>query len=112
MYMPYKLCTSLLMILKMKSPFNDSIDNRNGNKKVGLIRAYFVFSFYNVENNENIHLNNGETLEVKWGCYTVKDMEIASSGKVKQDSLKENSELSTSWTQMKEHEMSKRTSHH
>ena len=25
------------------------IDNRNGNKKVGLIRAYFVYSFHNVE---------------------------------------------------------------
>ena len=25
------------------------IDNRNGNEKVGLIRAYFVYSFYNVE---------------------------------------------------------------
>ena len=25
------------------------IDNRNGNKKVGLICAYFVYSFYNVE---------------------------------------------------------------
>ena len=25
------------------------IDNRNGNKKLGLIRAYFVYSFYNVE---------------------------------------------------------------
>ena len=30
------------------------IDNRNGNKKVGLIRAYFVFSFYNVENDERV----------------------------------------------------------
>ena len=28
------------------------IDNRNGNKKVGLIRAYFVYSFYNVEKDE------------------------------------------------------------
>ena len=25
------------------------IDNRNEDKKVGLIRAYFVYSFYNVE---------------------------------------------------------------
>ena len=31
------------------------IDNRNGNKKVGLIRAYFVYSFYNDEKNEKIH---------------------------------------------------------
>ena len=35
------------------------IDNRNGNKKVGLIRAYFVYSFYNVEQDEKIHLKNG-----------------------------------------------------
>ena len=25
------------------------IDNRNGNKKVGLIHAYFVYSFFNVK---------------------------------------------------------------
>ena len=46
------------------------IDNRNGNKKVGLIRAYFVYSFCNVEKDEKIHLKNGETLPVKKGCYT------------------------------------------
>ena len=28
------------------------IDNRNGDKKVGLIRAYFVYSFYNVKKDE------------------------------------------------------------
>ena len=28
------------------------IDNRNGDKKVGLICAYFVYSFYNVEKDE------------------------------------------------------------
>ena len=63
------------------------IDNRFGNKKVGLIRAYFVFSFYNVESDEWIHLKNGETLKVKRGCYTMKDIEKVSSGKVKYDSL-------------------------
>ena len=63
------------------------IDNRNGNKKVGLIRAYFVYSFYNVEKDEKIHLKNGETLPVKKGCYTKKDIEKVSSGKVKYDSL-------------------------
>ena len=63
------------------------IDNRNGNKKVGLIRAYFVYSFYNVEKDEKIHLNNHETLPVKKGCYTKKDIEKVSSGKVKYDSL-------------------------
>ena len=55
--------------------FNDPIDNRNGDKRVGLICAYFIFSFYNVENNERIHFNNGETIKVKKGCYTTKDIE-------------------------------------
>ena len=63
------------------------IDNRNGDKKVGLIRAYFVYSFFNVEKDEKIHLKNGETLQVKRGCYTIKDIEKVSSGKVKYDSL-------------------------
>ena len=63
------------------------IDNRNGDKKVGLIRAYFVYSFYNVEKDEKIHLKNGEPLPVKKGCYTIKDTEKVSSGKVKYDSL-------------------------
>ena len=43
------------------------IDNRNGDKKVGLIRAYFIYTFYNVEKDEKFHLNNGETLPVKRG---------------------------------------------
>ena len=63
------------------------IDNRNGDKKVGLIRAYFVHSFYNVEKDEKIHLKNGEQLKVKRGCHTMKDIEKVSSGKVKYDSL-------------------------
>ena len=48
-----------------------SIDNRNGNTKVGLIRAYFVYSFYNVEKDEKIHLKNGSPLKVKRDCYTI-----------------------------------------
>ena len=63
------------------------IDNKNGNKKVGLICAYFVYSFYNVEKDEKIHLKNGETLKVRRGCYTMKDIEKVSSGKVKYNSL-------------------------
>ena len=63
------------------------IDNRNGNKKVGLICTYFVYSFYNVEKDEKIHLKNVSTLLVKRGCYTIKDIEKVSSGKVKYDSL-------------------------
>ena len=63
------------------------IDNRNGDKKVGLIRAYFVYSFYNVEKDEKIHLKNGETLKVKRGCYTMKDIERVSLNKIKYDQL-------------------------
>ena len=63
------------------------IDNRNGNKKIGLVRAYFVYSFYNFEKDEKIHLKNGEPLKVKKGCHTMKDIEKVSSGKVKYDSL-------------------------
>ena len=63
------------------------IDNRNGNKKVGLIRTYFVYSFYSVEKDEKIHLKNGSPLLVERGCYTTKDKEKVSSGKVKYDSL-------------------------
>ena len=73
--------------IKNEISFYYPIDNRNGNKKVGLIRAYFVYSFYNVEKDEKIHLKNGETLKVKRGCYTMKDIEKVSSGKVKYDSL-------------------------
>ena len=62
------------------------IDNRIGDKKVGLIRAYFVYSFYNVEKDEKIHLKNGGTLPVIKGCYTMKDIEKVSSGKAKYDS--------------------------
>ena len=73
--------------IKNEISFDYPIDNRNGNKKVGLIHAYFVFSFYNVEKDEKINLKNGETPKVRWGCYTMKDLEKVSSGKVKYDSL-------------------------
>ena len=63
------------------------VDNRTGNKKVSLIRTYFVYSFYNVEKDEKTHLKNGKTLPVKKGCYTMKDIEKVLSGKVKYDSL-------------------------
>ena len=73
--------------IKNEISFYYPIDNRFGDKKIGLIRAYFIYSFYNVEKDENIHLKNGETLKVKRGCYTTKDIEKVSSGKVKYDSL-------------------------
>ena len=63
------------------------IDNRNGDRKVSLIRAYFLYSFYDVKKDEKIHLKNGEPLKVKRGCYTMKDIEKVSSSKVKYDSL-------------------------
>ena len=63
------------------------IGNRNANKKVGLIHAYFVYRFYNVKRDEKIHLKNGEPLKVKRGCYTMEDIEKVSSGKVKYDAF-------------------------
>ena len=73
--------------IKNEISFYYPIDNRLGDKKIGLIRAYFVYNFYNVEKDEKIHLKNGEMLKVKRGCYTIKDIEKVSSGKVKYDSL-------------------------
>ena len=73
--------------IKNEISFYYPIDNRFGDKKVGLIRAYFVYSFYNVEKDEKIHLKNGETLPVRKGCYTIKDIEKVSSGKVKYNTL-------------------------
>ena len=55
--------------------------------KIGLIHAYFIYSFYSVEKDEKIHLKNGSPLLVKRGCYTTKDIEKVSSGKVKYESL-------------------------
>ena len=54
--------------IKNEIHFDNPIDNRNGNKKGGIIPAYFV------ENNEKIHFKNGETIKVKRGCYTMKDI--------------------------------------
>ena len=67
------------------------IDNSNPDKKIGLIRAYVVYSFYNVEKDEKIHLKNGSPVLVKRGCYTKKDIGKVSSGKVKYDSLTDKS---------------------
>ena len=73
--------------IKNEISFYYPIDNRLGDKKIGLIPPYFVYSFYNVEKDEKIHLKNGETLKVKKGLYTLKDIEKVSSGKVKYDTL-------------------------
>ena len=75
------------------------IDNRFGDKKISLIRAYFIYSFYNVEQDKKIHLKNGEILKVKRGCYTMKDIEKVSSGKVKYDSLTGKSVINASISQ-------------
>ena len=66
--------------IKNEFSFDYPVDNRNGNKKVGLIGAHFVFSLYNVEKDEKIHLKNGETLNVRRSCYTVRDIEKVSLG--------------------------------
>ena len=73
--------------IKNEISFYNPVDNRNRNKKVGLICTYFIYSFYNIENDKKIHLKNGETLKVKRGCYTTKDTEKVSSGKIKYNSL-------------------------
>ena len=67
------------MILKMKSPLMTQLIIEM-KKKVGLIRAYFVFSIYNVENNEKIHLKNSETIKVNKDCCAMKDIQKVSSG--------------------------------
>ena len=67
--------------IKTEISFDDPIDNRNRNKKVGPIRAYFVFSFYNVENDEKIHFKNDITTKVTRVCYTMSDIEKVSSRK-------------------------------
>ena len=54
---------------------------------IGMETKKYVYSFYNIEKDEKIHLKNGEPLPVKKGCYTIKDIEKVSSGKVKYDSL-------------------------
>ena len=58
--------------IKNEISFYNLIDNRNGNKKLGPIPTYFVYSFYNIENDEKIHLKNGKTLKVKRGCYILR----------------------------------------
>ena len=42
---------------------------------------------YNIENDEKIHLKNDETLKVERACYTTKEIEKVSSGKIKYNSL-------------------------
>ena len=77
------------------------IDNSNRDKKIGLIRSYFVYSFYNVEKDEKIYLKNGSPLLVKRGCYTMKDIEKVSSGKVKYDSLTDKSVIDPTITRFR-----------
>ena len=55
--------------IKKEISFYYPIDNRNGNKKVGLTRAYFVYSFYNIKNDEKIHLKIVKHEKLKRGCY-------------------------------------------
>ena len=53
--------------IKNEISFYYPIDKRLGDKKIGLICAYFVYSFNNVEKDEEIHLKNDEMLKVKEG---------------------------------------------
>ena len=69
--------------IKNEISFYYLIDNRNGNKKSRPNSRLLHLQFYNVENDGKIHLKNGETLNVKRGCYAMKDIEKASLGKVK-----------------------------
>ena len=85
--------------IKNEISFYHPINNSNRDKKIGLICAYFVYSFYNVEKDEKIHLKNGSPLLVKRGCYTKKDVEKVSSGKVKYDSLTGKSVINPTITQ-------------
>ncbi len=73
--------------IKNETLLINPIDNKNGDKKIGLVCTYFVFSFYNVQTDENIHLKNSETIKVKKGCYTMRDIEQVSAKKVKYDPL-------------------------
>ena len=41
------------------------IDNSNSDRKIGFVRAYFVYTFHNVEENEKIYLTNGKMINIK-----------------------------------------------
>ena len=62
------------------------IDNRNGDKKVGLIRASFTVSI-TLKRMKRSTLRMVNHYQLKKDCYTIKDIEKVSSGKVKYDSL-------------------------
>lgn len=64
--------------INLQSP----IDNSKSNKKIGLFRAYFIYTFYNVEKDEKIYLKNKQTIDVKMGSYTIDDIKRVSNNKV------------------------------
>ena len=51
--------------IKKEISLDYPIDNRNGDKKVGLIRAYFVYSFYNVKKDERSTLRMAKHYQLK-----------------------------------------------
>ena len=51
--------------MKNKISLDYPIDNRNGDKKVGLIRAYFVYSFYYIEKDERSTLRMVKHYQLK-----------------------------------------------
>ena len=51
--------------IKIETSLYHPIDNSNGDKEIGLIHAYFVYSFYNVEKDEKIHLRMVKHYQLK-----------------------------------------------
>lgn len=58
------------------------IDNRDGSKRIGLVKACLVYSFYNIKEDEHIHLKNNTKLPIKKGFYTMNDIVKVSRKKV------------------------------
>jgi len=59
-----------------------SIDNRDGSKRIGLVKACLVYSFYNIKEDEYIHLKNSTKIPIKKGFYTMDDITKISKQKV------------------------------
>ena len=63
------------------------IDNTKNDRKIGLFRAYFVYTFYNIEKDEKIYLNNGRAINVKKGLYSIEDVKDISNNRVDYNKL-------------------------
>ena len=58
------------------------IDNRDGSKRIGLVKACLVYSFYNIKEDENIHFKNNTKIPIKKGFYTMVDIAEISKWKI------------------------------